>query len=129
MTHGFSRTTRKLSLTEEGRLYYERCFGPLRDLENAQSAITEKGRSPSGTLRVTALSPFGRTYLLPLIPAFSRRYPAIELELHLDDAVSDMIAGGYDGARWLRSAEIYDPASGAFAPTGELNWPSPQTAT
>ena len=55
------RSTRKLALTEEGRLYYERCSGPLSDLENAQSAIAEKGRSPSGTVRVTSLSPFGRT--------------------------------------------------------------------
>ena len=100
------RSTRKLSLTEEGRLYYERCTGPLRELENAQSAIAEKGRSPSGTLRVTSLSPFGRTYVLPLIPAFSRRYPAIELELHLDDAVSDMIAGGYDVG--IRAGEARD---------------------
>ena len=100
------RSTRKLSLTEEGRLYYERCTGPLRDLENAQSAIAEKGRSPSGTLRVTSLSPFGRAYVLPLIPAFSRLYPAIEIELHLDDAVSDMIAGGYDVG--IRAGEARD---------------------
>jgi DNA-binding transcriptional LysR family regulator len=100
------RSTRKLALTEEGRLYYERCTGPLRDLENAQSAIADKGKSPSGTLRVTSLSPFGRTYVLPLIPAFSRLYPAIELELHLDDAVSDMIAGGYDVG--IRAGEARD---------------------
>ena len=90
------RSTRKLSLTEEGRQYYERCVGPLRELESAESAITEKGKSPSGTVRVTCLSPFGRTYVLPLIPAFSRLYPGIELDLRIDDAVSDMIAGGYD---------------------------------
>jgi DNA-binding transcriptional LysR family regulator len=100
------RSTRKLALTEEGRLYYERCTGPLRDLENAQSVIAEKGRSPSGSLRVTSLSPFGRAYVLPLVPAFSRRYPAIELELHLDDAVSDMIAGGYDVG--IRAGEARD---------------------
>jgi DNA-binding transcriptional LysR family regulator len=100
------RSTRKLSLTEEGRMYYERCTGPLRELENAQSAVTEKGRSPSGTLRVTCLSPFGRTYVLPLIPGFSRLYPAIELELHLDDVVSDMIAGGYDVG--IRAGEARD---------------------
>ncbi|MBI3198942.1 MAG: LysR family transcriptional regulator [Rhodospirillales bacterium] len=100
------RSTRKLSLTEEGRQFYERCTGPLRDLENAQSAIAEKGRSPSGSLRVTSLSPFGRTYVLPLIPAFSRLYPAIEIELHLDDAVSDMIAGGYDVG--IRAGEARD---------------------
>ncbi len=90
------RSTRKLSVTEEGRLYYERCAGPLRELEIAESVITEKGKSPTGTIRVTSLSPFGRTYVLPLIPAFSRLYPGIELELRLDDAVSDMIVGGYD---------------------------------
>jgi len=90
------RSTRKLSVTEEGRLYYERCAGPLRELEIAESVIADKGKSPTGTIRVTSLSPFGRTYVLPLIPAFSRLYPGIELELRLDDAVSDMIAGGYD---------------------------------
>ena len=100
------RSTRKLSLTEEGRLYYERCVGPLRELESAESAITEKSRSPTGTVRVTSLSPFGRTYVLPLIPAFSRRYPGIELELRLDDAVSDMIAGGYDVG--IRAGEARD---------------------
>jgi DNA-binding transcriptional LysR family regulator len=100
------RSTRKLSLTQEGRLYYERCAGPLRELENAQAAIAEKGRSPSGTLRVTCLSPFGRAYVLPLVPAFSRLYPGIELELHLDDAVSDMIAGNYDVG--IRAGEVRD---------------------
>jgi DNA-binding transcriptional LysR family regulator len=100
------RSTRKLALTEEGRLYYERCTGPLRELESAQSSITEKGRSPSGLLRVTSLSPFGRAYVLPLLPAFSRRYPAVEVELHLDDAVSDMIAGGYDVG--IRAGEARD---------------------
>lgn len=100
------RSTRKLSVTEEGRLYYERCVGPLRELESAESAITEKGRSPTGAIKVTSLSPFGRTYVLPLIPAFSRLYPGIELELRLDDAVSDMIAGGYDVG--IRAGEARD---------------------
>ena len=100
------RSTRKLSMTEEGRAYYERCTGPLRELESAHSAIGERGRSPTGTLKVTCLSPFGRTYVLPLIPSFSRLYPGIELELHLDDAVSDMIAGGYDVG--IRAGEARD---------------------
>jgi DNA-binding transcriptional LysR family regulator len=100
------RSTRKLSLTQEGRAYYERCTGPLRELENAESAIREKGRSPTGALRVTCLSPFGQAYVLPLVPRFSRLYPGIELELHLDDAVSDMIAGGYDAG--IRAGEARD---------------------
>jgi DNA-binding transcriptional LysR family regulator len=100
------RSTRKLSLTQEGRAYYERCCGPLRELENAQSAITEKAKSPTGALKVTCLSPFARVYVLPLIPGFSRRYPGIELELHLDDAVTDMIAGGFDVG--IRAGEARD---------------------
>jgi DNA-binding transcriptional LysR family regulator len=100
------RSTRKLSLTQEGQAYYERCTGPLRELENAQSAVTERSKSPTGALRVTCLSPFGRAYVLPLVPAFSRLYPGIELELHLDDAVSDMIAGGYDVG--IRAGEARD---------------------
>jgi len=90
------RSTRKLSLTEEGRAYYERCIGPLRELESAESAVSERGGSPAGTLRITSVSPFGRAYVLPLIPAFTALYPTIQIELHLDDAVSDMIAEGYD---------------------------------
>lgn len=100
------RSTRKLSLTEEGRLFYERCTGPLRELESAQAAVKDKGRSPAGRLRVTSVSPFGRTYVLPLLPAFSHHYPQIEVELHLDDAVSDMIAEGYDVG--IRAGEIRD---------------------
>jgi DNA-binding transcriptional LysR family regulator len=90
------RSTRQLSLTEEGRLFYERCAEPLRELESAQSVVKDKGLTPTGRLRVTSISPFGRTYILPLLPAFSRRYPDIEVELHLDDDISDMIAEGYD---------------------------------
>jgi DNA-binding transcriptional LysR family regulator len=90
------RSTRKLSLTDEGRLFYERCTGPLQELEGAQSAVKDTSRTPAGVLRVTSVSPFGRTYVLPLLPEFSRRYPKIQIELHLDDALSDMIAQGYD---------------------------------
>jgi DNA-binding transcriptional LysR family regulator len=107
------RSTRKLSLTEEGRLFYERCIGPLRELEGAQAAVKDKSRSPAGRLRVTSVSPFGQTYLLPLLPEFSRRYAEIEVELHLDDAVSDMIAEGYDVG--IRAGEMRDSAMVARA--------------
>jgi DNA-binding transcriptional LysR family regulator len=75
-------------------------------LESAQSAVKDKSRSPAGTLRVTSVSPFGRNYVLPLLPAFSRAYPNIQLELHLDDAISDMIAQGYDVG--IRAGEMRD---------------------
>ncbi|MEO5672039.1 MAG: LysR family transcriptional regulator [Ramlibacter sp.] len=100
------RSTRKLALTAEGRLYYDRCIGPLRELEQAQSAIRDRGRSPTGTLKVTCVPPFGHNYLVPLIPAFSALYPAIEVELHLEAALGDMIAQGYDVG--IRAGEARD---------------------
>ena len=100
------RSTRKLGLTQEGRLFYERCTGPLQELERAQSAVREKGGSPAGMVRVTSLSPFGRAYVLPLLPAFGRLYPHIEVELHLDDSISDMIAQGYDVG--IRAGQMRD---------------------
>lgn len=90
------RSTRKLSLTDEGRVFYERCIGPLQELESAHAAVQDKGAAPAGIVRVTALSPFGRNYVVPLLAPFSRRYPAIQVELQLDDAVSDMVADGFD---------------------------------
>src|SRR5262249_2830378 len=100
------RSTRKLSLTQEGRLFYERCTLPLQELESAQAAVKDKGRSPAGRLRVTSISPFGVTYVLPLLPEFSRRYPQIEVELRLDDAISDMIADEYDVG--IRAGQMTD---------------------
>lgn len=90
------RSTRKLGLTVEGRLFYENCSGPLDALQGARSAVRERGRSVSGTVRVTSITPFGLSYVLPLIPSFSLRYPDVEVEFHPEDAVSDMIAQGYD---------------------------------
>jgi DNA-binding transcriptional LysR family regulator len=92
------RSTRKLSLTAEGRLFYERCSGPLRDLQGAQSEVAERGRSPVGTLRVTCLQPFGRAFVVPLLTGFSRRHPGIEVQLDLSDATRDLIGEGFDVA-------------------------------
>jgi len=90
------RSTRKLTLTEEGHLFYDRCAGPLRELEGARSAARERAGTAAGTIRVTSVVPFGLGYVLPLIPVFASRYPKIEIEFHLDDTVNDMISGRYD---------------------------------
>jgi DNA-binding transcriptional LysR family regulator len=90
------RSTRKLGLTGEGKLFYETCSAPLHALEGAHNAVRAKARSMAGTVRVTSITPFGLSYVLPLIPTFSERHPDVEVEFHPDDAVSDMIAQGYD---------------------------------
>jgi DNA-binding transcriptional LysR family regulator len=92
----FQRTTRKLSLTPEGNTFYRQCLGPLRELEAAQAVVEQSGKALSGLVRVTSAAPFATGYILPLIPQFHAINPKVQIELHLDDAVNDMVAQGYD---------------------------------
>ena len=92
----FNRSTRALSLTEEGRAFYERCAEPLRALEDATNSAKSSAAQASGVLRVTCLTPFGRGYVVPMVARFCRLYPNIELDLRLDDRVNDLVADGLD---------------------------------
>jgi DNA-binding transcriptional LysR family regulator len=92
----FQRTTRKLSLTPEGHQFYRQCVGPLRELEAAQAVIEKSSKSLSGLVRVTCAAPFATGYVLPIVQRFHAVHPRVQIELHLDDSVSDMVAQGYD---------------------------------
>jgi DNA-binding transcriptional LysR family regulator len=92
----FQRTTRKLSLTPEGSQFYRQCLGPLRELEAAQAVIEKSSKALSGLVRVTCAAPFATGYLLPIVQQFHAAHPRVQIELHLDDSVSDMVAQGYD---------------------------------
>jgi DNA-binding transcriptional LysR family regulator len=92
----FQRTTRKLSLTTEGQGFFRQCLGPLRELEAAQAQVEHSSKSLTGLVRVTSASPFGAGFLIPLIPDFHAMNPKVTIELHLDDAVSDLVAQSYD---------------------------------
>jgi LysR family transcriptional regulator, transcriptional activator for dmlA len=92
----FQRTTRKLSLTPEGQTFYRQCLGPLRELEAAQAVVEQSGKALSGLVRVTCAAPFAMGFILPLVPQFHAVNPKVQIELHLDDAVNDMVAQGYD---------------------------------
>jgi DNA-binding transcriptional LysR family regulator len=91
-----NRSTRALSLTEEGRAFHERCAEPLRALEDAAASAKSSAESPGGLIRVTSLTPFGRGYVIPLLSKFARLYPQIEIDLRLNDSVVDMAADGFD---------------------------------
>jgi DNA-binding transcriptional LysR family regulator len=90
------RSTRRLSITDEGRLLYEHCTGPLQALQQAQQVVRDRGGTPAGVVRVTSVSPFGRSYVLPLLPQFAALHPQVRVELDLDDGVADMIGERYD---------------------------------
>jgi DNA-binding transcriptional LysR family regulator len=91
-----NRTTRRVSLTEEGRAFFESSRSALAELEAAHDTIAERRTEPEGLVRVTTAGAFGRLYVLPLLGEFRSRYPRIEVELSFADRVVDMIAESYD---------------------------------
>lgn len=95
-TRLLNRSTRRLALTEEGSVFFERSRAAILELENAASALAEGQREPTGTLRVTAAVTFGRRHVLPLLSEFTARYPKVTLDLALDDRFVDMLLEGWD---------------------------------
>jgi DNA-binding transcriptional LysR family regulator len=93
-----NRTTRKLSLTEAGREYYERCKRILDDVQEMESEVSDLQNRPTGTLRVNAPMAFGQLYLLPLTIQFRRKYPDLAIDLSLNDRYIDLVQEGFDVA-------------------------------
>lgn len=92
----FHRTTHALTLTDDGERLFSQ-VGPVAEtLENTFASIQNVGHLPQGKLKVTAPNEFGHIFILPLVQPFLQAYPDIELELHLDDRVVDMVQEGYD---------------------------------
>lgn len=91
-----NRTTRRQSLTEVGRLYYERCKQILADVEAADSSADELRATPRGRLRVTAPVSFGVHALAPAIADYLAHFPEVEIDLALNDRVVDLIEEGYE---------------------------------
>jgi DNA-binding transcriptional LysR family regulator len=90
------RSTRKLSLTEAGRGFYERCSEIVRAVEEAERAVIHAQSTPRGLLRVNAPMSFGQLVLAPLLPAFLAQHPELRVDLVLDDRRVDLIEGGFD---------------------------------
>src|ERR1700730_10790893 len=76
-----NRTTRKVSLTETGRAYYERCTRLLADLEETEQVVSDMHAAPRGELRINPMLSFGILQLAPAIADFTARSPAISVEL------------------------------------------------
>ncbi|AJP56080.1 LysR family transcriptional regulator [Pandoraea vervacti] len=92
------RTTRRLSVTDLGRVYYERARRILEDVEAANLAVSSQGERPRGNLRVSAPMSFGTMFLSAVIPSFLTTYPDVSIELELNDRTVDIIGEGYDVA-------------------------------
>lgn len=90
------RTTRKVSVTEAGTIYYQRCRQLLDGLEEAEHAISDLQSKPTGRLRITAPVTYGEITIAPLINNFLARYPELNVELQLSNRKMDLIDEGYD---------------------------------
>ncbi|MCB9535631.1 MAG: LysR family transcriptional regulator [Myxococcales bacterium] len=101
-----NRTTRRIALTEEGRLYLEQCKRILADVEEAERALTQRQAEPSGTVTVTAPVRFGEMHVAPAVASFLLRYPKTRARLVLLDRVVDLLEEGVDVA--VRIAPLGD---------------------
>jgi len=90
------RTTRRLSLTEAGSLYLERCKQIVSALEDADQMLTAGNTDPTGLLRINAPHTFGVMHLVNVWPCLLRRYPGIKLDITLSDRIVDIVEEGYD---------------------------------
>lgn len=100
------RTTRRSSLTDEGREYYERCKRVLAQVEEADTSMSARRSEPHGRLRITAPATYGRMHVAPIVNAFIAKYPQVEVELLLLDRVVDLVEEGLDAA--VRIGELPD---------------------
>ncbi|MGF1707363.1 LysR family transcriptional regulator [Enterovibrio baiacu] len=100
------RTTRKVSLTEEGDAFLPYAEDVLASVEAAYSSVGVGASSPRGILRVTAPASFGRMHLMPALKGFLAEYPDVKLDFRFSDSIVDLIEGGFDIA--IRNAELKD---------------------
>jgi len=92
------RTTRRSSLSDEGREYFERCRRVLSEVEAADAALSARRVEPKGRLRLTAPVVYGRMHLAPVVMEFAAKYPGVEVELLLLDRVVELVEEGIDAA-------------------------------
>ncbi|UPG84057.1 LysR substrate-binding domain-containing protein [Luteibacter aegosomatis] len=102
----FTRTTRALTLTPEGRDLHERALRLLRDAEDIEQAAKRARAEPAGTLRVAASLPIGVHLIAPALPAFRERYPEVTVDLRLSDQLVDIVEQRIDVA--IRIGDLPD---------------------
>ncbi|SEJ80478.1 LysR family transcriptional regulator [Pseudomonas sp. NFR16] len=101
-----NRTTRKVNVTADGAVYYERAVRLLLDLDDAETSLSAAAALPRGRLRVDVPSPFARMILIPALPQFHARYPDIQIDLGASDRMIDLIGENVDCV--VRGGELTD---------------------
>lgn len=100
------RTTRKVSLTEEGREFLPHAEEVLNAVDSAKASVGAGSFTPQGTIRVTAPASFGRMHIVPALKQFVAENPQLKVDLRQSDSIVDMVEGGFDIA--IRNASLTD---------------------
>jgi DNA-binding transcriptional LysR family regulator len=99
-----NRTTRRSSVSDEGREYYERCRRVLSEVEEADAALSRRRVEPKGRLRLTAPVMYGRMHVAPIVAEYLAKYPGVKVELLLLDRIVDLVEEGIDAG--IRIAQL-----------------------
>ncbi|MFD2166142.1 LysR family transcriptional regulator [Thalassotalea euphylliae] len=100
------RTTRKVSLTADGKAFLPHAEEVLMRVENARASVGSGSITATGTLRISAPASFGRMHIAPALADFFERFPEIDIDLRLSDSIIDMVDGGFDIA--VRDSRLSD---------------------
>lgn len=119
------RTTRRLSLTDEGQVFYARSKELLAELQEAEDEITSRSDAASGLLRINAPFTFGILHLAPLWGAFKAEHPKVTLDVTLADRLVDLVEEGYDVAIRIATLESSTLVSKRLATTRMVLCASP----
>jgi DNA-binding transcriptional LysR family regulator len=103
----FQRTTRALTMTDDGRVLYEQARQALDSVQQALNSVGRRQGAPSGTLRLACPVVFGRLHIVPRLNAFLSRYPDVSVDLMMNDGFTDLVEEGIDLA--VRIGDITDP--------------------
>ncbi|WP_095132604.1 LysR family transcriptional regulator [Pseudomonas sp. Irchel s3h14] len=101
-----NRTTRKVNVTADGAVYYERVLRLLAEMDDAETSLSGASALPRGRLRVDVPSPLASMILVPALPAFYVRYPDIQIDMGVSDRIVDMIDENVDCV--VRGGELTD---------------------
>ncbi|MGE0237324.1 MAG: LysR family transcriptional regulator [Parvibaculaceae bacterium] len=97
-TRLLNRTTRRMSLTEDGSTFYERCLRLLADYEETEGLFRQASALPKGKVRINVPGRLGRLIIAPALPGFLTRYPDIEIDMGVTDRTVDLVQEGIDCA-------------------------------
>lgn len=119
------RTTRRLSLTDEGQMFYARSKELLDELDEAEAEVTSRSEAATGLLRINAPFTFGILHLAPLWGAFKAQNPKVTLDITLADRLVDLVEEGYDVAIRIATLESSTLVSKRLASTRMVLCASP----